>query len=382
MIYLDNSATSFPKPKSVGEAMLNFMNTVGANPGRSGHALSIEAAKIIYAAREEIADLFGVSDPLRVVFSGNATESINLVIKGLCKPGDHVLVSPMEHNAVMRCLDNCKSNNVTFSVLPSNEEGMVLADEIADAILPNTVLIIVNHVSNVSGLIQPIREIGKAAKKANVPFMIDAAQSAGVFKIDMKEDNIDLVAFTGHKALYGPQGTGGLVISDTFNYERITPLKYGGTGSKSECEVQPTFLPDKFESGTPNTVGIAGLLEGVRYVKSVGLDNIHAKEKALSRQLYEGLKSIPGVRVYSKNNDNYSSTIPFTVDNLTISQIAETLNDRFGVLCRAGLHCSPAAHHKIGTYPDGAARLSPGFFTTEEDIVKTIQAVKEMAQGI
>ncbi|MFA5499356.1 MAG: aminotransferase class V-fold PLP-dependent enzyme [Candidatus Cloacimonadia bacterium] len=381
MIYLDNSATSFPKPETVGQAMLNFINNIGANPGRSGHVLSIEAAKVVYYAREEIAELFGVSDPLRVVFSSNATESINMAIKGMCKPGDHVLVSPMEHNAVMRCLENCRSHDVSFSVLPSNDEGMVLVDKMAEAILPNTVLIIVNHVSNVSGLIQPIREIGKTAKELNIPFLIDAAQSAGVFDINMETDNIDLVAFTGHKALYGPQGTGGLVIADEFSHDRIAPLKYGGTGSKSECEVQPSFLPDKFESGTQNAVGIAGLLEGVKYIKKIGLDNIRAKEKELAKRLYEGLSSIPGIKIYSKNNENYASTIPFTIDSITTSEISDILNEKYGVLCRAGLHCSPGAHSKIGTYPDGTARLSPGWFTTQEEIDKTIEAIKEMVNG-
>jgi cysteine desulfurase/selenocysteine lyase len=263
MIYFDNPATSWPKPPQVKEGMNKFMEEIGANPGRSGHTLSIEAARMIYETREALSVLFHVKDSSRIVFTLNATESINLALKGLLKPQDHVITSSMEHNSVMRPLRDLEKRGVELTVVPCFEDGILDPREVEKKIQSTTRMIVLNHASNVTGTLLPIRDVGKIAREYNLLFLVDAAQTAGAYSIDVERDRIDLLAFTGHKGLYGPQGTGGLVIGERINEKEMIPLKQGGTGSRSEFEEQPDFLPDRFESGTPNGVGIAGLLAGI-----------------------------------------------------------------------------------------------------------------------
>ena len=381
MIYLDNAATSWPKPPQVKEAMNRFMEEVGANPGRSGHLLSIEAARILYEARESLAALFHVRDSSRIVFTLNATESINLALRGLLKPGDHVITSSMEHNSVMRPLRDLEKRGIELSLIPCSREGMMDPREVERRVKPDTKMVILNHASNVTGTLLPANEVGSIAKQYDLLFLVDAAQTAGAYPIDMEEDGIDLLAFTGHKSLYGPQGTGGLVIGERVNEKEMVPLKQGGTGSRSEFEEQPDFLPDRFESGTPNGVGIAGLLAGVRFVLEKGVEQIHQQESRLMDRLIEGLKEIPKLKFHGpENRKDRMATLSFNLEQLSSSEIALRLEKEFGILCRPGLHCAPAAHRTIGTFPEGTVRFSLSLFSTEEEIETAIQAVSSIAK--
>jgi len=382
MIYFDNPATSWPKPPQVKEAMVKFMDEIGANPGRSGHLLSIEAARIVYETREALSVLFHVKDSSRIVFTLNATESINLALKGLLKYKDHVITSSMEHNSVMRPLRNLEKKGIELSIVPCSNEGMLDPQDVEREIQSNTRIVILNHASNVTGTLLPIRKVGEIARKHNLLFLVDAAQTAGAYPIDVEKDGIDLLAFTGHKSLYGPQGTGGLAIGENVNIQDLTPLKQGGTGSRSEFEEQPDFLPDRFESGTPNGVGISGLLAGVQFVLEKGVERIRQNEMILTQKLIEGLKEIPQVKCYGPENKNDRiATLSFNFSRLSPSNGALRLEKEFGILCRSGLHCAPAAHRSIGTFPEGTIRFGLSAFNTEEEIDTAIQAVYLIATG-
>jgi cysteine desulfurase family protein len=376
IIYLDNPATSWPKPLRVKEAMDQFMEEIGANPGRSGHLLSIEAARIIYEAREALSVLFHVKDSSRIVFTLNATESINLALRGLLKPGDHVITSSMEHNSVMRPLRDLEKRGVALTVVSCFEDRTLDPQEVEKKIQSATRMIVLNHASNVTGTILPIGEVGKIAREYNLLFLADSAQTAGTYPIDVEKDWIDLLAFTGHKSLYGPQGTGGLVIGERIKEKEMIPLKQGGTGSRSEFEEQPDFLPDRFESGTPNGVGIAGLLAGVQFVLEKGVEQIRQNEMALTQKLIEGLKEIPQVKLYGPESvKDQIATISFNLARLSPSEVAQRLEKEFGILCRPGLHCAPAAHRTIGTFPEGTIRFGLSAFNTEAEIETAIRAV-------
>jgi cysteine desulfurase/selenocysteine lyase len=376
MIYFDNPATSWPKPPRVKEAMVKFMDKVGANPGRSGHLLSIEAARIIYEAREVLSVLFHVKDSSRLVFTLNATESINLALKGLLKPGDHVITSSMEHNSVMRPLRDLEKKGIELTIVPCFRDGTLDPKEVEKRIQSTTRMIVLNHASNVTGTLLPIIAIGEIARAHNLLFLVDAAQTAGAFPIDVERDRIDLLAFTGHKSLYGPQGTGGLVIGERIDEEEMIPLKQGGTGSRSEFEEQPDFLPDRFESGTPNGVGIAGLLAGVQFVLEKGVGRIRQNEITLIKKLIKGLKKIPQVKLYGpENQGDRIATLSFNVAQLSPSDMASRLEKEFGILCRPGLHCAPAAHRTIGTFPEGTIRFGLSAFNTEAEVEAAIRAV-------
>jgi cysteine desulfurase family protein len=376
MIYFDNPATSWPKPPRVKEAMNRFMEEVGANPGRSGHSLSIEAARIIYEAREALSVLFHVKDSSRIIFTLNATESLNLAVKGLLKPLDHVITSSMEHNSVMRPLRHLEKMGIELSILSCSKEGILNPREVEKNLRPNTKMIVLNHASNVTGTLLPVREVGKVARKYRLLFLVDAAQTAGAYPIDLEQDGIDLLAFTGHKSLYGPQGTGGLAIGENVNIQDLTPLKQGGTGSRSEFEEQPDFLPDRFESGTPNSVGIAGLLAGVQFVLEKGVEQIRQNEIALINKLIMGLKKIPRIKLYGpERQEDRIATLSFNVNGISPSEGAYRLEREFGILCRPGLHCAPAAHHTLGTFPEGTIRFGLGAFNTEEEVETALQAV-------
>lgn len=382
MIYFDNAATSWPKPPEVKEAMVRFMDEIGANPGRSGHLLSIEAARIIYEARETLSRLFNIKDPSRIVFTLNATESINLALKGLLRIGDHVLTSSMEHNSVMRPLRELEKRGIALSVVPCSPKGELDPEEVRKRIRPHTKMIVLNHASNVTGTLLPVREVGKIARNYGLLFLVDAAQTAGAYPIDVESDGIDLLAFTGHKSLYGPQGTGGLVIGENVKIQDLTPLKQGGTGSRSEFEEQPDFLPDRYESGTPNAVGIAGLLEGVRFVLGKGIESIRQHELNLIGKLMEGLKEIPKISLYGPQNPmDKMATLSFNLRDFSPSEMASRLEETSGILCRPGLHCAPSAHRTIGTFPEGTVRLSLGCFNTLEEIKKAVETIDRIARS-
>lgn len=381
MIYFDNTATSFPKPPCVAEAMAKFLNEIGANPGRSGHRLAIESGRIVYRAREAVAELFQVADPLRIVFTANVTEALNLALHGLLKPGDHVITSSMEHNSMMRPLRCLEQEGVELTVVPCSAQGVLDPQNIESAIRSNTVMIALNHASNVVGTILPVAEVGGIARQHDLLLLVDAAQTAGVLPIDMEKDGIDLLGFTGHKSFYGPMGTGGLIIGERVDIEKFEPIKCGGTGSRSEFEQQPEFLPDKFESGTPNAVGLAGLNASLRWMLERGIDQIRSHEIQLTRRLLEELTSIAGVKVYGGlDAEKQIATVSFNILGKEPSEIGLRLDEEFGILCRVGLHCSPASHKTIGTFPTGTVRFGLGFFNTINEVDFAITAIQQLAE--
>ncbi len=383
MIYLDNAATSYPKPKRVGQAMLYFLEKIGASPGRSGHRLSIEASRIIYQTRENLAELFKVDDPLRIIFTLNVTESINLALKGLLQPGDQVITSSMEHNSVMRPLRKLEKRGVEIKVVPCSSQGVLDPVDIEKSIKKNTKLIVLIHGSNVIGSILPIAVVGEIARKHDILFLVDTAQTAGCYSLDIRKDNIDLLAFTGHKALYGPPGTGGLVLGERVDTKKLTPLKEGGTGSHSEFEEQPGFLPDLYESGTPNTVGLAGLNAGISFILKEGINKIHQYELNLSQKLIAGLKEIPGVIVYGEEQvKDRIAVISFNIKDQLPSEVGLRLDEEYNIMCRVGLHCSPATHKTIGTFPTGTVRFSISWFNTFEEVDQAIMAITNIAQRV
>jgi cysteine desulfurase family protein len=379
VIYLDNAASSWPKPGATWQAMEHFMRSIGANPGRSGHRLSIEAGRILIETREALADLFHADDPLRICFAKNATEALNLAIYGILHPSDHCITTGMEHNSVMRPLRALEKKGIEVTIAPCSPQGVLDPQEVEKAIKKNTRLIVMTHASNVVGTLMPIAEVGEIACEDGVSFCIDASQTAGAYPIDVEAMRVDLLAFTGHKALYGPQGTGGLYIRKGLE-NVLEPLMQGGTGSRSEFQEQPDFCPDKYESGTPNTVGLAGLGAGVRFILSQGVRHIRAKEKELTRLLIEGLGSIPGVVVYGSGDaDKQVAICSFNITGLAPSEVTMALDEEFAVMSRPGLHCAPLAHQTINTFPQGTVRLSAGYFNTEEEIAHTLEAVKKIA---
>ena len=382
MIYLDCAATSWPKPPEVTQAMMDFLERAGGNPGRSGHRLSIEAGRIVYEVREQVATLFNAPDALRVVFAPNATHAINLALRGLLRPGDHVVTSGMEHNSVMRPLRALERQGVRLTVVPCVCDGTLHPADVQAALRPETRLVCLTHASNVTGTILPAAEVAAIAHRAGALFLLDAAQTAGALPIDVQALGVDLLAFTGHKSLLGPPGTGGLVIAPSVDTSAMEPVLAGGTGSRSEFQEQPEDLPDKFESGTPNGVGIAGLGAGLRWVSQRGVESIRTHEVALTRALIEGLGGIPGVTVHgTQDAARCTAVVSFTVAGRHVSEIGLRLDEEHGILTRVGLHCAPAAHKTIGTFPEGTVRLAPGVFTSLEDIGRTVSAVAQVVRS-
>lgn len=380
-LYLDNAATSWPKPAAVREAMLHYFDAVGANPGRSGHSLAIEAGRIVDAAREEIASLFNAPDPLRVAFTANATEALNLALCGWLRPGDHVITTSMEHNAVMRPLRALARNGVEITVLPCHTDGTLDPALIEPAIRANTTLIVVSHASNVVGTLLPVTEIGRIARRHGLLLLVDSASTAGALPIDMAADAIDLLAFTGHKSLLGPTGTGGLIVGERVDTARLLPLLHGGTGSRSESEEQPDFLPDRYESGTLNVIGIAGLSASVAWLRARGIAAVRKHAVDITRQLIDGLAGILGVTLHgTRESTRQVANVSFAIDGVSPSDAGLRLDEEFGIQCRIGLHCAPAAHKTIGTFPTGTIRFAPGHFTDHADITRALAAVATLAR--
>ncbi|MCY6356390.1 aminotransferase class V-fold PLP-dependent enzyme [Clostridium sp. ZS2-4] len=378
MIYLDNAATSFPKPQQVYDEVLNCMKNYAANPGRSSHDMAIEAESKIMEAREEISRLFNIKNPLNIVFTNNATEALNIGIKGILKKGNHVISTIIEHNSVLRPLSSMSRNGVEVTFLGVNQEGYADLKAIKKAIKKNTKAIIINHASNVLGTIQHIQEIGEIAKEAGVIFIVDASQSAGVIPIDVVRDNIDILAFPGHKGLFGPQGTGGLYLNKDITLSCYTE---GGTGSQSNLINQPDFLPDRFESGTRNTPGIAGLCEGIKFIKNVGMKNIREHENMLVEYLLEELRKIPQVKIYGGTSyKNRASVVSINIEGIDSSDVGYFLNEK-GIAVRTGYHCAPLIHPIIGTVNRGTVRISPGYFNSVEDIEELIKVLKQIIKN-
>lgn len=375
MIYLDNAATSFPKPSEVYEEVLNCMKNYCANPGRGSNDMSVKSSLKIMEAREVICELFNIPSPFNLIFTSNATESLNIAIKGALKNGDHVISTVIEHNSVLRPLHSLSKCGVEMTLVGVDKAGYVNSDDIKSEIKENTKMIIINHVSNVLGNIQDIETIGKISKKQGIIFMVDASQSAGVIPIDVENAHIDLLAFPGHKGLLGPQGTGGLFIRDGII---LKSFKEGGTGSNSHFMIQPDFIPDQFESGTLNTPGIAGLCEGIKFIKKVGIYNIQKSEESLLLYLLEELKKLPYIKIYGSNSiKQRTAVLSFNIDGIDASVVGEELNED-GIAVRTGYHCAPLIHEVIGTEYAGTVRVSPGYFNTFKDIEKLVEAIMEI----
>lgn len=376
VIYLDNAATSWPKPQEVADVMSDFIRRRCANPGRSGHRMSVDTARMIFSVRNSISDLLGSPDPLMISFTHNATYALNIAINGLLKPGDHVITSSVEHHSVMRPLRALEADGVELTVLPCARDGTLDPCEINRAIKKNTRAIVLTHASNVTGTILPIDEAGVIARNNNICLIVDSAQTAGVLPINVIKSGIDLLAFTGHKGLYGPQGTGGLYIHKGLE-DSMKPFILGGTGSKSEMEEQPDFMPDKFESGTPNSPGIAGLGAGIEFLFRTGIDKIMHKKQTLTRKFIDGIQSIKGVTVYGPKADKGRiSIISINIAGKSASEVSQSLDEDFGIMTRPGLHCAPSAHRTIGTFPGGTVRFCIGYFNTEDHISAALRALE------
>ncbi|MCY6370549.1 aminotransferase class V-fold PLP-dependent enzyme [Clostridium ganghwense] len=375
MIYLDNAATSFPKPQQVYDEVLNCMKNYAANPGRSSHQMAIQAEMKIMETRDRICKLFNISNPLRIVFTKNATEGLNIAIKGLLKKGDHVISTVIEHNSVLRPLSYEVSHGVEFTLLGVDNIGYINIETLRKEIKKNTKAIIINHASNVIGTVQDINKIGQIAKEEGIIFIVDASQSAGYIPIDVVKDNIDILVFPGHKGLLGPQGTGALYIKEGIN---LKEYGQGGTGSQSDSMSQPKILPDRFESGTLNTPGIAGLCQGIKFIENIGIENINKHKKMLIEHLIYELSKLQYIKIYGgKSYENRASVVSINVEGLDSSEVGYKLNEK-GIAVRTGYHCAPLIHGILGTNHIGTVRISPGYFNTIEDIDKLIFALKNI----
>jgi len=380
MPYLDNAATSWPKPEAVHRAVDEFSRELAANPGRSGHRMASAAAQAIERTRVLLAELFNSPDHRRVIFTFNCTDALNMALKGLLRQGDHVLVDAMSHNSLIRPLKALAKDGVDVtSVPPSPASGVLDTAALESALTGSTRLLAITHASNVHGAIQPLRECGAFAREHGLVFLVDAAQTAGVYPIDVQADSIDLLAFPGHKSLFGPMGTGGLYIGP--NVE-LRQLREGGTGFASEEEEQPIELPYRYESGTPNAPGIAGLGAGVSHVLERGTDAIRSHEEGLTNRLLAGLREMSGVTLYhSVDGAAQAPVVSFIVEGWDPGELGVTLDQAFDIQVRSGLHCAPSTHRILGTFPKGTVRISIGSFNTENDIDLTLRAVQQIAEA-
>ncbi|MGB4243259.1 MAG: aminotransferase class V-fold PLP-dependent enzyme [Dethiobacteria bacterium] len=375
--YFDNAATSWPKPEEVYLSAEKFLRHIGGNPGRSGHARSLEADRLVYRTRSLLARFFNAPDPSCIVFTLNATDALNLAIKGLVEPGDHVIFTAMEHNSVLRPLGGLRrSGTISTTMVPCDREGFPDLDFLERSFQRRTRLVICNHASNVSGTILPVEEICRLAHAHGAHFLLDAAQTAGVLPLDVAAAQFDLLAFAGHKSLLGPPGTGGLYVRPGLE---LKPWREGGTGSHSEQDLHPETMPERLEAGTLNGPGLAGLEAGVSFIESVGLENICRHERQLRAYLKKRLQELPGVRVYGPEKEEQCvAVLSFTVEGIDCGELGHILENSYGILCRTGLHCAPLAHKAIGTYPQGTVRLSPGYFNTAAEVDYLAGALEEI----
>lgn len=376
-IYLDNAATSYPKPNQVAKSIYEFMINNGTSSGRGSYKMAMKSDFLVYETRKLIGELFNFKNPKNVIFTSNITESINLALRGILKEHDHVVTSSLEHNAVWRCLKTLeKERNIEITKVRADEYGYTNPIDVRKSIKENTKLIVFTHASNVLGTIQPIKEIGEIAKKNNILFLVDTAQTAGVLDINIKENNIDLLAFTGHKSLFGPMGTGGLIVNCDYD---INPLKVGGTGGDSKYEYQPNYYPNKLESGTLNVSGIVGLREAIKFINNETIEKIHKKEKELTSYALKRLKEVKNIKIYGPQNENdIVGVISFNIGNINAEKVVYNLDIKHNIMLRAGLHCSPNAHELIGTKDVGTVRIGIGYFNEFDDIDKLVFALNDI----
>ena len=379
LIYLDNAATTFPKPREVMERMLKNYLQFGVSPGRGSYDLAVQASEMVEAARRNLARFFGAPDPNRLIFAANATDALNLVFHGLLNPGDHVVSTRLEHNSVLRPLHHLReAGRITYDLAPFDGAGFVDPREIERRLRPDTRLVVVSHASNVLGTVQPVAEIGRICAERDIPFVVDAAQSAGKVPIDLMSWRASAVAFTGHKSLYGPTGIGGLAIHPDLE---IRPSRYGGTGVGSKNLVHTPGFPHRLEAGTLNLMGILGLTEGVDYTLGKGMAAMHNREMALLARLRDGLSKLGKVRLYCADDlSNHVGVLTANVEGVHPSDAGAILDGDFNIAVRVGLHCAPLVHEDLGTSQHGAVRFSLGAFNTEEDIDRAVEAMTSMSQ--
>ena len=378
-VYLDNAATSYPKPPSVVEAIKEYFSEIGVSPGRGGYRLGLEAGRKLLLARETVGSFFNCEDPSRVVFTMNITYAINFVIRGVLKEGDHIITSSLEHNSVARPLEALKkSGMIDYTMVKADGEGFINPDDIRRSIRKNTKLIVLNHASNAFGTLQPAEDIGQIAIQHGLLYLLDTAQTAGSISIDMKRLGVNFLAFTGHKGLFGPPGIGGLCL-DMKASNNLEPIILGGTGSKSHLLEQPEAFPDRLESGTQNTPGIMGLTAGIDYINKVGLDKIKKHEADLLSLFLDGCRQLPEIKIYgAKNISRQTPCVSLNIKELDGGQLSFILDQNYGIMTRSGLHCSPWAHQTMETFPEGTVRFSFGWFNTLEEIEYTINALNEI----
>ena len=381
-IYLDQASTTYPKPECVAKAVYKYMTGIGSNINRGCYENAYDTEEIVLETRELLCELFDGPDCKNVIFTKNVTESLNVVLKGFLKPGDHILTSSMEHNAVMRPIRQLEAEGVFFDRIPCNGQGELLLDTMWGLLKQNTKAIVMMHASNVCGTLLPLKEVGAFCKAHGLKFIVDCAQTAGVFPISMKEMNIDALCFTGHKGLYGPQGIGGFILQEDM-IRKISPLLSGGTGSISHTEEIPDFMPDRFEPGTMNLPGIFGLHAALEWLNDTGIENIHNKEKELTELFLKKIQKMDPegekIRLVGKKFvDGRTSVVSIQTPGRDVSEIAYLLDKNYGIMTRVGLHCAPNAHKTLDTYPTGTVRFSFGYFNTEEEVLFAVKALEEL----
>lgn len=382
-IYLDNASTTFPKPKAVPEAMYHYMTRSGSNINRGCYDRAYAVEELVYETRQMLCSLFGGDDCRNVAFTKNITESLNVILKGLLKPGDHVLVSSMEHNAVMRPLVQLEKQGISFSRIPCRRDGSLILEEMAPLVKKETRAVVMTHASNVCGTMMPYEQVGAFCRERGLLFIADTAQTAGVWPLDMERMKIDALAFTGHKGLLGPQGIGGFLLSEKL-LPQMESLIAGGTGSISHTEVMPDFMPDRFEAGTMNLPGIVGLHAGLGWIRETGMEQIRSHELALTRQFLEGLKSMDPYEkrlrvVGKKDTEGRTGVVSVQTVRRELAQTAYELDVQYGIMTRVGLHCAPSAHQTLGTFPTGTIRFSFGWWNTREEAALALQALDELS---
>ena len=382
-IYLDNASTTFPKPKAVPEAMYHYITRSGSNINRGCYDRAYAVEELVYETRQMLCSLFGGEDCRNVAFTKNVTESLNVILKGLLKPGDHVLVSSMEHNAVMRPLVQLEKQGISFSRIPCRRDGSLILEEMAPLVKKETRAVVMTHASNVCGTMMPYEQVGAFCRECGLLFIADTAQTAGVWPLDMERMKIDALAFTGHKGLLGPQGIGGFLLSEKL-LPQMESLIAGGTGSISHTEVMPDFMPDRFEAGTMNLPGIVGLHAGLGWIRETGLEQIRSHELALTRQFLEGLKSMDPYEkrlrvVGKKDTEGRTGVVSVQTVRRELAQTAYELDVQYGIMTRVGLHCAPSAHQTLGTFPTGTIRFSFGWWNTREEAALALQALDELS---
>lgn len=375
MIYLDNAATTMKKPNCVIEAVVSAMTNIG-NAGRGANEASLDASRIIYDTREKISDLFNLQNPSRVAFTCNSTESLNTAIKGILTSDDHAITTALEHNSVLRPLFELEANGMELSVVSCDENGNIDYNDFENLIKDNTKAIVCTHASNLVGNLLDIKKIGQIARKHNIVFIVDASQSAGVFKIDMQDMNIDILCFTGHKGLLGPQGTGGLCVREGID---IRPLKVGGSGINTFSKTQPKSMPTILEAGTLNGHAIAGLNAALDYLKETGIENIQKREEELMFRFYNGIKDIKDIKIYGNFENKRAAIVSFNVGDIDSASFSDELSLYYDISTRPGAHCAPLMHKAMNTVEQGAVRFSFSHYNTEDEIDTAINAVKEIS---